>query len=284
MDDLASLATLQGDEPASPLPGDAVSPVALQHKHREERQDFPAALLILVRRGEGRRRRNPDRKVCLMGVTKVAYPEAQDRGPVCLDIQGVRSLEVRWIFAGRRPAAMAAWIGRFPSQTLVLEDVYLVDPHLPGQSVKVREGRALEVKLYQGSAGLIEVPCCARGRLEAWQKWSFPCYPVGRGGADPAGWRTVRKRRQISRFSRAGASAVARAAGPGEKPECAVELAEFRSRGDDWWTLGFEATGPAALLSGQLEAAAALVFSRALPEEVELDMSDCMSYAQWLRR
>lgn len=229
-----------------------------------------------------------------MGVRKVAYPgaeereardpEIQDPGPLCLDIVGVRSLEVRWIFAGRLPAAMAGWIGCFPARTLMLEDVYLVDPHLAGLSVKVREGRALEVKKYHGSPGFIEVPRCARGRLEAWQKWSFPCYPVGRGGGDPAGWRTVRKRRRISGFSRAGGSAVARAAGPGGKPGCAVELAEFRSLGDDWWTLGFEATGPAAVLRDQLEAAAALVFSRALPGEVGLDMNDCMSYAQWLRR
>ena len=229
-----------------------------------------------------------------MGVTKVAYPgveeraaidqETQDRGPLCSDIQGVRSLEVRWIFAGPLSAAMAGWIGCFPAQTLVLEDRYLVDPHLPGLSVKVRAGRALEVKVYHGSPSLIEVPGYARGRLEAWQKWSFPCCPVGRGGGDPAGWRTVRKRRRISRFSRACGAAAARAAGPGEKPECAVELAEFHSRGDAWWTLGFEATGPAALLPGQLEAAAVLVFSRALPEEVDLDLNDCMSYAQWLRR
>jgi hypothetical protein len=236
----------------------------------------------------------PDGKVCLMGVTKVAYPsveeriamgpEARDRGPMCLDIEGSRSLEVRWIFTGRPPAAMPEWIGRFPAQTTMLEDVYLVAPHLPGLSVKVREGRALEVKVYHGSPGLIDIPGRARGRLEVWQKWSFPCDPVGRGGGDPAGWRTVRKRRRISRFSQVGGSAVARAPGPAENPECAVELAEFQAVGEDWWTLGFEATGPAVVLRGQLEAAAALVFGRALPGEMELDMTECMSYAQWLRR
>ena len=191
---------------------------------------------------------------------------------------------MRWIFAGRLPSAMAGWIGRFPAQTTVLEDAYLVEPHLPGLSVKVRERRALEVKAYHGSPGTIEVPRRARGRLEAWQKWSFPCDPASHGRDDPAGWQTVRKTRRISRFSRAGETAVARAAAPGEGPECAVELAEFRTVGEDWWTLGFEATGPAAALRGQLEAAAALVFGRALPGEAELGLADCMSYAQWLRR
>jgi hypothetical protein len=199
-----------------------------------------------------------------------------------LDIEGTRSLEVRWIFAGPLPAAMAGWIGRFPVETVALEDAYLVDPHLPGLSVKVREGRALEVKVYHGSPGLIEVPGRARGRLEAWQKWSFPCGPIGRGG-DQAGWRTVGKRRRISRFSWDGRSAGVSAPGPGKKPGCAVELAEVRSSGAGWWTLGLEATGPPAMLRGQLEAAAALVFGRALPDELELGLDDCMSYAQWLR-
>jgi hypothetical protein len=63
-----------------------------------------------------------------------------------------------------------------------------------------------------------------------------------------------------------------------------VELAEFHTADEDWWTLGFEATGPAAGLGDQLKAAAALVFDHPPPEEVELDMSHCMSYAAWLRR
>jgi hypothetical protein len=229
-----------------------------------------------------------------MRVTNVGHPSAeereamgpgvQDRGRPCLDIEGTRSLEVRWIFAGPLPAAMAGWIGRFPAQTIMLEDTYLVAPHLPGLSVKVRESHVLEVKVYHGSPGVIDVPGRARGRLEAWQKWSFPCDPVDRGSDDLAGWRAVRKRRRISWFSRASGSAAAHVAEPGGKPGCAVELAEFRALGEDWWTLGLEATGPAAVLRDEFEAAAELVFGQALPGEVELDTNDCMSYAQWLRR
>ena len=50
------------------------------------------------------------------------------------------TLEVRWIFTGELAAAVAGWFGRFPAQTEVLEDAYLLDPQLPGLSVKVREG------------------------------------------------------------------------------------------------------------------------------------------------
>jgi hypothetical protein len=36
-----------------------------------------------------------------------------------------------------------------------------------------------------------------------------------------------------------------------------VELTEVHTSGQDWWTLGFEATGPADLLRGELQATAA---------------------------
>ena len=71
--------------------------------------------------------------------------------------EGVRSLEVRWIFPGHLETAVAGWFGRFPAYTESREDSYLLDPQLPGLSVKVRGGGALEVKAYRGSPGLLEV-------------------------------------------------------------------------------------------------------------------------------
>ena len=201
--------------------------------------------------------------------------------PGSLGRQGVRSLEVRWIVPGPLAGAVAGWFGRFPAETKVLEDVYLLDPHLPGLSVKVREGRALEVKVYRGSPGFLEVAGRARGRLECWQKWSFPHGPPDPESADLAGWRPVSKRRRISRFPQASG---VRVPGAGEEPGCAVELTEAHVRGEAWWTLGFEATGPAGLLRSELDAAAALVFAQALPDGIELGIDDSKSYAQWLGR
>jgi hypothetical protein len=200
-------------------------------------------------------------------------------GPVT---DAVRSLEVRWIFPGQLEAAVAGWFGRFPAGTESREDTYLLDPDLRGLSVKVRGGGALEVKVYRGSPGILQVAGRARGRMESWQKWSFPFRPLSPGGGDPAGWRPVRKRRRVSRFSLASGRVVAGAPGPGEEPGCAVELAEVRARGEDWWSLGFEATGPADLLRSELEATAALVFARALPGGVEPGTDESRSYAQWL--
>jgi hypothetical protein len=199
---------------------------------------------------------------------------------------GVRSLEVRWIFPGQLETAVAGWFARFPAEKQSREDTYLVDPQLRGLSVKVRGGAALEVKVYRGSPGILDLAGRARGRMESWQKWSFPVSPLRQDSGDLAGWRPVRKRRRISRFSLASGPVAAHAQGLGQEPRCAVELTEIRTPGQepgqDWWTLGFEATGPADLLRSALQATAALVFAQALPGSVEPGPDESRSYAEWL--
>jgi hypothetical protein len=202
--------------------------------------------------------------------------------PESLVTEGVRSLEVRWIFPGQLEAAVAGWFGRFPAETESRQDTYLLDPQWRGLSVKVRGSAALEVKAYRGSPGILEVPGRARGRMESWQKWSFPCSPPRQHSGTAAGWTPVRKRRRISRFSLASGRIVACARGLGQQPRCEVELTEVRTRSQHWWTLGFEATGPAGLLRSTLEAAAALVFAEPLPGGVEPGPDKSRSYAQWL--
>jgi len=196
--------------------------------------------------------------------------------------EAARSLEVRWIFPGRLEAAVAGWFARFPARTESRDDTYLLDPPLRGLSVKVRGGGALEVKVYRGSPGILEVAGRARGRMESWQKWSFPFSPLGPGKGDPAGWRPVRKRRRISRFSLARGQLEARGPRLGGQPQCEVELTEVHTRGQDWWTLGFEATGPADLLRSELQATAALIFAQALPGDMKPGPPASRSYAEWL--
>jgi hypothetical protein len=138
------------------------------------------------------------------------------------------------------------------------------------------------VKVYRGSPGILDIAGRACGRMESWQKWSFPFSPLRQGTADPAGWRPVAKRRRISRFSVAGGRVVAGAPRLAGLLTCAVELTEVRVRGEAWWSLGLEATGPVGLLSGGLEATAALVFAQAVPGGVELGPDNSTSYAEWL--
>ena len=196
--------------------------------------------------------------------------------------EGARSLEVRWIFPGQLEAAVAGWFGRFPARMESREDTYLLEPWLDGLSVKVRGRGALEVKAYRGSPGILEVAGRVRGRLESWQKWSFPVSPLSPGSGNPAGWRPVRKRRRLSRFSPGSGQIVARSPGPEREPGCEVELTEVHTNGQYWWSLGFEATGPRDLLRSELEATAALVFAEALPGGVEAGPDQSRSYAEWL--
>jgi hypothetical protein len=195
--------------------------------------------------------------------------------------EGVPSLEVRWIFPGQLGDAVARWFDRFPAEIESRQDAYLLDPPLPGLSVKVRGGGHLEVKVYRGSPGMLDVEGRARGRLEHWQKWSFPYVSPGGGSGELAGWRLVHKTRRVSRFLLASGSYRVGLPGPGEEPVCAVELTDVRVCGEAWWTLGFEATGPARTL-GDVKAAAALVFARVPPAGLEFGAKDSTSYAEWL--
>jgi hypothetical protein len=201
--------------------------------------------------------------------------------PTILVTEGVRSLEVRWIFPGPLGPAVTGWFQRFPARTESRHDSYLLDPQLSGLSVKVRGGGALEVKVYRGSPGILDIPG-VRGRMEAWEKWSFPFSAPSQDRANQAGWRPVLKERRISEFSLTSGQTVAPGPGMNHEPRCAVELTEVRTSGQYWWTLGFEATGPADLLRRELEATAALVFTHPVPGDMEPGPDESRSYAEWL--
>jgi hypothetical protein len=196
--------------------------------------------------------------------------------------KAIRTLEVRWIFPGQLETAVAGWFARFPATVESREDSYLLDPQLRGLSVKVRGGRALEVKVYLGSPGILDLAGRAVGRMQDWEKWSFPCGSLNQGSARPAGWQPVRKQRRISRFSSASGPVTGHALGPCAEPHCEVELTDIRTSGQDWWTLGFEATGPADLLHSELQAIAALVFAQPIPGGVEAGPRESRSYLEWL--
>jgi hypothetical protein len=178
---------------------------------------------------------------------------------------------------------VASWFGRFPAEVAARQDAYLVEPELLGVSVKVRGGAALEVKMYRGSPGLFEMSGRVFGRTESWQKWSFPLPSFSQDGDGPAGWRLIRKRRRIIRFQLAGGRVAAAVRGPATEPGCAVELTEINVGAEVFWSLGFEATGPAELLRSMLQDSAALLFAQEPPGQVDLTMDCCQSYAQWLR-
>jgi len=195
--------------------------------------------------------------------------------PEGVSVEGLASLEVRWILPGQLDTAVTGWFsGSQPEpEPESREDAYLLDPGLGGLSVKVRASRTLDVKVFLGSPGILDLPGRARGRMQYWRKWSFPFSPLSPESIDPGGWRRVRKQRRVIWFLGQGAS----------QARCAVELTEVRFQHQDWWSLGLEATGPAESLRHGLEATAALVFTQALPGGAELRIDASRSYADWLR-
>jgi hypothetical protein len=194
----------------------------------------------------------------------------------------VTSLEIRWMFPGKLGTAVAAWFGRFPAKTQAFEDIYLLDPALPGLSVKVRSGQAFEVKAYRGSRGILEVTGRARGTVQSWQKWSFPLAPHDTKAGLPGGWMSVVKARQVSHFGLVGGQAVTGDPPPAGRPACSVELTQARAHGQHWWTIGLEATGPDATLRTILQATATLVFDRPLPGQARPGPENAFSYPHWL--
>ena len=194
----------------------------------------------------------------------------------------VDSLEMRWIVPGQLPPAMLEWFARFPAGTETRQDAYLVQPRLRGLSVKLRDGGALDVKSYLGSPGTLGLPRGGRGRLESWRKWSFPSGLPGHRGADPPGWVVVGKSRRSSQFPLASRPDLAQVPPPAAVAGCMAELTEVQVRGERWWSVGFEATGPVRLLRGALEHAADLVFAQALPPGVQFSLENSHSYAHWL--
>jgi hypothetical protein len=212
-------------------------------------------------------------------------PIASPTGPSMPSVmQGPSTVEVRWILPGQLDTAVAGWFGRFPAGLDSREDIYLIHPVLRGLSVKIRAGQLLEVKQYHGSPGILDAVGRARGRIESWRKWSFPFGPLGSDGAGLPGWTVVHKRRRMSRFRLADGQLMADVAERATGSVCRVELTEVRSGGETWWSLGFEATGPADSLRSTLEGTAALMFAQAPPGDVEFDMSHCQSYSEWLSR
>ncbi len=185
------------------------------------------------------------------------------------DADPVDSLELRWIVRGPLVAAMREWFSRFPVGMETRTDAYLLRPHIPGLSVKLRDGTSLDVKSYLGSPGVIDLPCQCRGRLESWRKWSFGYDPAAPGDMLPAGWTVVRKRRHKTWF-------------PLGAGGCMAELTQATVGGEPWWSLGFEATGSPGMLRSALDQAARLLFAQPLPGGIELGLGRSRSYMDWL--
>jgi len=192
------------------------------------------------------------------------------------------TLEVRWILPGELDDRTSGWFSRFPVATESRVDDYLIGPDLGGLSVKIRAGRALEVKMHRGPLAVLQIPHRAHGLMEFWQKWAFPLGSIRR--TDESSWWPVHKVRRMTYFSfEAGPPPIA-VGHPKDGAGCSVELTEVTMLGRNWWTLGFEAFGATDKLRGMVESTAEHVFDQPLVEGFELTPDESGSYASWLRK
>jgi hypothetical protein len=200
------------------------------------------------------------------------------------DNDGVRlSLEVRWVFGGGLPSTMVEWLGPFPSAAEEREDRYLIDPHIPTVSLKIRGVTCLDLKISRGSPGELQLAHGGRGRLEFWEKLSFPLGAIALPSIAGSRWVSVEKLRRRRSFTSSAGGSVERSLSDVESPGCSVELTEVHVGGGLAWTLAFEALGPPTELPASLRVTAANLLREPPPGNVKLDLPVSISYIRWLR-
>jgi hypothetical protein len=194
------------------------------------------------------------------------------------------TLEVRWIHRGPVPEAMISWLGPFADPIERRHDRYFVDPADPDLGVKIRDTALLDLKASRGSPGRLSVPGAGRGRLELWEKWSFPLHESAVASADDPGWLGLEKSRRRRSFSVGDDGVVERSVSEAALPGCSIELTQIAIGRGLWWTLGLEATGGRETLERNLRSTAARLFREPSPDPKLLDLRHSMSYPRWLHR
>ena len=203
------------------------------------------------------------------------------------------TLEVRWFYPGPRPGRIVEALQArscLPARLPVRQDHYLLLGGEPALGIKLREGN-VEVKRRLEAPRQVEVGPGAVGWVARWRKWRFPLAQGDAPGAVPLGqllvpasaWIAVEKERRLQRYRLGGDSQAVSV--PLEAPAetgCEFELSRVWARGEEWWSVCFEAFGPGPRLEQALLAVVAKVLGTGWPEALEVEQS--WSYPAWLQR
>ncbi len=202
----------------------------------------------------------------------------------------LHSAEIRWYADGPLPGEVLSWFAG--GQTLepeVRSDSYLVFPECETVGVKLREGK-LEIK------GLVDPPrelttaFGVTGRADRWVKWSFGSDGLRALEAElhqSGTWVEVHKERYLRKFSAdQGTPAEVRPqAKPFPRAGCNVELTRVRLDDDPraWFSLGFEAFGPADGVAATLQAVLPVFLeANGGAPGIPLGTHNSLSYPAWL--
>jgi hypothetical protein len=92
--------------------------------------------------------------------------------------------------------------------------------------VRRRDAVQLDLKAFRGSLEVLKVSDAARGRLELWEKWSFPLQASFLPPADATGWLALEKTRRRRSFDVRDNELAERPVDDAEQPGCSIELTE----------------------------------------------------------
>jgi len=200
------------------------------------------------------------------------------------------SMEMRWFDRGTIPGDVEHWFSvDCPGERLGKpddrEDVYLyTTPMCEYLNIKLRQGR-LEVKWRKAELGVLQLGNLYEGKAEKWIKWfcedpttdnMTPEAVVGQGS-----WISVKKRRFQRMYNIFPGTSITLL--PVNQPihkSCAVEITQLNIRGNDWWSLAFEAFGEEATLMDKLQQTAQVLFKTY--RGPNLQAKNSFAYPKWL--
>ena len=141
----------------------------------------------------------------------------------------------------------------------------------------------MEIKQQRGEAQVYQHQR-VEGYLEHWKKWSFPL--AERGNFDPSDdWLKVTKRRSLIRFSYdAGTQRVNLATADDEVANpCELEYTRLTVEGQEYYTLGLEASGEEDCLAKNVRQTARYLTENTTLERLGLSLTSSSNYARWIQ-
>ena len=197
--------------------------------------------------------------------------------------------EVRWFYGGSIPPIVSQWFQLAGEKSVSPDfrvDYYLCLPANEALGIKLRDGR-FEVKRRERRPDLAFTHKRAEGFVEYWVKWSYDPDTAPQNIpelAQPvAKWIAVKKNRWLRRFAVEVEDGLIDV-GPGISIDrgCELEITNIAALSKAWWTVAFEAFGPAETLLQDLHKTATWVFNIGRPPALAASAS--MGYPAWLLR
>ena len=201
--------------------------------------------------------------------------------------------EARWFIPETLPDAVLDWFraGQALNSGGVQVHEYLLFPDCDSVGVKLRDGR-FEIKAMRGASQPLSQDLGINGRTEQWVKWSFAS--EGLQALDQAlhqsgRWLKVRKERFLRRFSAERGRLMEVTARQGALPVvgCNIEVTRIDVDANPrfWFSLGFEAFGPATVTARILDDALLLLFNEhGCGPGTTLSESESTGYPAWLAK